>query len=471
LKAVGRKKNLPLIENLEILDITSEGQSIGKVDNMIVFVPGLIPGDIVNVQIKRKRRNYMEGFVTELKTKSTLRIEPFCSHFGVCGGCKWQNLPYAQQLFYKQKQVTDNLQRIGKVELPEVFPIIGSRDQRFYRNKLEFTFSETRWLSESELKAGEEIADRRALGFHIPGKFDRILEIEKCYLQDDLSNKIRNEVRDFTRKNNYTYYHQRENSGLMRNLIIRNTLIGEWMVIVVFQFDEKEKIDLLLNHIVTQFPFITSLIWVINSKKNDTLFDLEHNLFSGRDHIFEELDGIRFKIGPKSFFQTNSAQAHELYRKTLEFAALKGDEIVYDLYTGAGTIANYIARKCKQVVGIEFVKEAIIDAGINSQLNEINNTSFFAGDIKDTLNPEFFAHHGKPDIIITDPPRAGMHPKVIQQLIESLPDRIVYVSCNPATQARDINLLSEYYKVTAIQPVDMFPQTHHVENVVRLEKI
>jgi len=467
---VGRKKNLPLIENLEIIDITSEGQSIGKHENIIVFVPGLIPGDIVDVQIKRKRKNYMEGFATALRKSSDQRIDPFCSHFGVCGGCKWQNLPYTQQLFYKQKQVIDNLQRIGKVELPKICPIIPSEKQQYYRNKLEFTFSETRWLNESEIKSKAEITDWRALGFHIPGKFDRVLQIEKCYLQDDISNTIRNEVRDFTGRNNYSYYHQRENSGLMRNLIIRNTLLGEWMVIVVFQFDEREKIALLMEHIATHFPFITSLLWVINPKRNDTLFDLKHQLFAGRDHIFEELDGIRFKIGPKSFFQTNSTQAHELYRKALQFAELTGNEIVYDLYTGAGTIANYIARKCKRVVGIEFVKEAIADAEVNSQLNEIENTRFFAGDIKDILCPEFFSVNGRPEVMITDPPRAGMHDKVIQSILETMPDRIVYVSCNPATQSRDINLLSELYCVTAIQPVDMFPHTHHVENVVQLRR-
>jgi len=466
---VGRKKDLPLIENLEIIDITSEGLSLGKLDNMIIFVPGLIPGDIADVQIRRKRRNYMEGYAVTLKKKSTLRVEPFCSHFGICGGCKWQCLPYNKQLFYKQKQVLDNLQRIGKVELPEINPIIGSKQQQRYRNKLEFTFSETRWLSPSEIQSKAEVTDWKALGFHIPGKFDRVLDIGQCFLQDDLSNQIRNEVRDFTRQHGYTYYHQRDNTGLLRNLIIRNTTMGEWMVIVVFQFNEREKINLLMDHIASRFPVIDSLMYVINPKRNDTVLDLGFHLHKGRDHIFEELDGLKYKIGPKSFFQTNTSQACELYRKTLEYAELKGHEIVYDLYTGAGTIANYIARACQRVIGVEFIEEAITDAYINAQLNGITNTSFHAGDIKDILCKDFFDIHGKPEVIITDPPRAGMHPTVVRTIAEARPERIVYVSCNPATQSRDINLLSEYYKVTAIQPVDMFPHTHHVENIVQLK--
>jgi 23S rRNA (uracil1939-C5)-methyltransferase len=465
---VGRKKRLPLIENLEIIDVAAEGKSIGKVDNMVVFVPGLIPGDVADVQISRKRKQYMEGFAVTLKKPSPMRIEPFCSHFGLCGGCKWQHLPYDRQLHFKQKQVSDNLQRIGKIEMPEIRPIIGSARERHYRNKLEFTFSDSRWITADEMAGGQEIDDRRALGFHIPGKFDRIVDIETCYLQDDRVNLLRNTIRDFTLKNGYTYYHQRHNAGFMRNLIVRNTLGGEWMLIVVFNENDEEKISLLMDFIRKEIPFITSLNYVINPKLNDTIHDLEVHCYAGKDHMVEKLEDLTFKIGPKSFFQTNTEQALKLYEITREFADLTGNETVYDLYTGTGTIANFIARQAKHVVGIESVEDAIADARINSEINGIQNTRFFAGDMRDILKEDFIMDHGRPDVIITDPPRAGMHADVIQVILQARPERIVYVSCNPATQARDIQLLSDTYRVTKIQPVDMFPHTHHVENVVQL---
>lgn len=468
---MGRKKKLPLIENLEITAIAAEGKSIGKVEDMVVFVPGVVPGDVADVQVTRKKKKYMEGFLVKLRKKSDLRSEPFCSHFGTCGGCRWQNLPYEQQLKFKQQQVVDHLTRIGKVSIPEVRPIIGSGSDKYYRNKLEYTFSKNRWLSEDEIKTEEEIPERRALGFHMPGKFDRILNIDTCYLQDDLSNKIRNAVRKFTLQNGYSYFHHRFNNGLMRNLMIRNTTIGEWMVVVVFYEPEQEKIDQLMQYIRDTFPQITSLMYMINTKVNDTVQDLEAISYSGRDHIFEELMGLRFKIGPKSFFQTNSAQTKVLYQTALDFAQLMGDEIVYDLYTGTGTIAAFVARHCRKVLGIEYVEDAIHDARVNATLNSLDNVEFFAGDMKTILTDEFLAQHGSPRVIITDPPRAGMHADVVNTILKAEPQRIVYVSCNPATQARDIQRMSEDYQVTAIQPVDMFPHTHHVENVVCLERM
>lgn len=466
---MGRKKKLPLLEHIEITDVAAEGKALAKVEDMVVFVSGLVPGDIADIQINRKRKNYMEGFVVKLQKPSSIRIEPACQHFGVCGGCKWQHLPYEKQLFYKQKQVEDNLQRIGKIDLPVIDPILGSQLQYDYRNKLEYTFSATRWLSDEEIKSDQEIADRRALGFHIPGKFDRVLGIEKCHLQKDLSNRIRNRVKEFTLQNNYSFYHQRNNEGFMRNLIVRNTTLGEWMVVLVFNEKEEFLIRNLMEHLSDNFPEITSLMYVINPKMNDTIHDLEVSLYSGRDHIFEELDGLRFKIGPKSFFQTNSQQALELYRVTKSFADLTGDEVVYDLYTGTGTIAAYLAKDCKKVVGIENIEAAITDAKINAEINGIENVLFYVGDMKDVLHDAFIQENGPPDVIVTDPPRAGMHADVINAILGAAPRRIVYVSCNPATQARDIQLLSEKYKVTRIQPVDMFPHTHHVENVVRLD--
>ncbi len=466
---VGRRK-LPLIENLEIVDVAAEGKAIGKYNNMVVFVPWLIPGDVADVQVNRKRKKYMEGYAVRVHKYSEDRTEPFCEHFGTCGGCKWQNLPYEKQLYYKQKQVVDNLTRIGKIEVDDVLPIKASELKKFYRNKLEYTFSATRWLSDEEVANGEEITDRNALGFHVPGMFDRVIDLNHCYLQEEFSDKLRLAVRKFVAEEGFTFYHQRANEGFLRNLIVRNSNIDERMVIVVFGEHDLNKIDALMYFIKDNFPQITSLMYVVNEKLNDTIGDLEIKLFEGRDHIVEEMEGLRFKIGPKSFFQTNSKQALELYKITREFAGLKESETLYDLYTGTGTIANFVARSCKKVVGVEYVEDAVKDARINSELNGINNTEFFSGDMKDVLNNAFIEQHGTPDVIITDPPRAGMHADVVETILAASPERIVYVSCNPSTQARDLELLSEKYEVKAIQPVDMFPHTHHVENVVKLVK-
>lgn len=468
---MGTKKKLPLVENLEVTDIAAEGKSIARLDNMVVFIPGLVPGDIANVQISRRRKKYMEGYVVELKKKSANRNEPFCGHFGTCGGCKWQILPYEQQLLFKEKQVVDQLQRIGKTAIPAINPIIGSPQQQFYRNKLEFTYTASRWLTAEEIKSGKEVEDKRGLGFHLPGKYNRVLNIDQCFLQHDRSNQIRNAIREFTIKNNYEYNNPVTQTGFLRNLIIRNTEFGEWMVIVVFRYEDTKRIHRLMDMIRNDFPFITSLHYVINSKLNDTINDLEIHLFSGRDHIFEELTGMKFKIGPRSFFQTNTLQARKLYKIVLKFAELNDDELVYDLYTGTGTIAIFIAQHCKKVVGIEAVEAAIEDARINSQINNIKNTVFTTGDIKEVLKSDFFAEYGKPDVIITDPPRSGMHKSVIEAITEASPKKIVYVSCNPATQARDIQLMSRLYRVNMVQPLDMFPHTHHVENVIRLDRI
>lgn len=468
---MGRKGKLPLIERLEIIDVAAEGKSIGKYNDMVVFVPYLIPGDIADIQVVRKRKRFMEGYVVAIHEYSKDRIEPFCSHFGVCGGCKWQNLPYDKQLYFKQKQVSDNLTRIGKISIPPIHAIKPSEKTQYYRNKLEYTFSSSRWLTNEEIGNSESIADRDALGFHIPGKFDKILDIKNCFLQDDLSNKIRLAVKQFAVQNKFSFYTPRENVGFMRNLIIRNTNTGEWMVIVVFGDDKKLEIESLLNHIMELFPQITALFYVINTKVNDTIGDLDIQLFSGRDHIIEEMEGLKFKIGPKSFFQTNSGQALNLYKETLRLAGLTGDEVVYDLYTGTGTIANFVSAHCKKVIGIEYVEDAIIDARLNSATNNIQNAEFFSGDMKDILTPGFIQLHGQPDVIITDPPRAGMHADVVKVIEDARAKYIIYVSCNPATQARDLELLSETYRVTEIQPFDMFPHTHHVENIVKLELI
>lgn len=465
---MSRRKNLPIIKDIEIIDLAAEGKSIGKVENKIVFVTGLIPGDIADVQITNMRKQFMEGYPVRISKESDLRIKPFCSHFGVCGGCKWQHLPYDKQLEFKQKQVSDNLLRIGKSELPVISPIMGSADQMHYRNKLDFTFAEGRWLTDEEIKGNTDIDERRALGFHIPGKFDRVLDIKTCYLQDDLQNQIRSSIRDYTIKHNYSYYHLRAHFGLMRNMVVRNTMNGEWMVIIAFAEENKPAITALMEHVKTSFPQITSLFYVVNTKKNDTIHDQDLVLYCGTPFLTEEMDGLKFKIGPKSFFQTNTRQALELYRIALKYAEISSTDVVYDLYTGTGTIAAFVARFCKKVLGIEYVAEAIDDARINATMNQIENIEFIAGDMKDILNDSLIDRFGRPDVIITDPPRAGMHPEVVNTIIQANPSRIVYVSCNPATQARDIQLLSSHYKVTAVQPVDMFPHTHHVENVVAL---
>ena len=468
-----KKKELPLLEKVTITDVAAEGKAVAKVNELVVFVPYVVPGDVVDLQVKRKKNHYAEAVAVKFYEKSPLRVEPFCSHFGVCGGCKWQCLSYEEQLRYKQKQVFDNLTRIGKVELPEFRPILGSEKTRFYRNKLEFTFSNKRWLTEEEVKQDVKYDQMNAVGFHIPGAFDKVLAIDKCWLQDDISNQIRNAVRDYAYAHNLPFFDLRSQEGLLRNIMIRTSSTGELMVVLqckVTGDDDRRKMEEILQFMADTFPQITSLMYVINNKCNDTIGDLDVEVFKGNDHIFEEMEGLRFKVGPKSFYQTNSEQAYNLYKVAREFAGLTGNELVYDLYTGTGTIANFVARQARKVVGIEYVPEAIEDAKVNSALNGIDNTLFYAGDMKDILTNDFIAEHGRPDVIITDPPRAGMHNDVIDVILAAEPKRIVYVSCNPATQARDLQLLDGKYKVTAVQPVDMFPHTHHVENVVRLDR-
>lgn len=468
-----KKKELPLLEKVTITDVAAEGKAVAKVNELVIFVPYVVPGDVVDLQVKRKKNHYAEAVAVKFHEKSPLRTEPFCSHFGVCGGCKWQCLSYEEQLKYKQKQVFDNLTRIGKVELPEFRPILGSEKTRFYRNKLEFTFSNKRWLTEEEVKQDVKYDQMNAVGFHIPGAFDKVLAIDKCWLQDDISNQIRNAVRDYAYAHNFPFFDLRTQEGLLRNIMIRTSSTGELMVVLQCKVTDDEgrrKMEEILQFMADSFPQITSLMYVINNKCNDTIGDLDVDVFKGNDHIFEEMEGLRFKVGPKSFYQTNSEQAYNLYKVAREFAGLTGNELVYDLYTGTGTIANFVARQARKVVGIEYVPEAIEDAKVNSALNGIDNTLFYAGDMKDILTNDFIAEHGRPDVIITDPPRAGMHNDVIDVILAAEPKRIVYVSCNPATQARDLQLLDGKYKVTAVQPVDMFPHTHHVENVVQLER-
>lgn len=464
------RKPQPIYPSVEIVDIAAEGKAIAKIDNMIVFIPFVVPGDIVDLQLSRKKKNYAEGKPIRFEKYSDIRTEAFCEHFGICGGCKWQILPYEEQLRYKQKQVEDNLTRIGKIDLPEIKPILGSEKTTFYRNKLEYTFSNKKWLTWDQVKSGETFDNMNALGFHIPGCFDKVLEINKCWLQEDVSNQLRNFIRDYCYEKEYTFFDLRNRGGLMRTLIIRTSSTGELMVIVVFYDDDKEKHEDVLNAIAEQFPQITSLLYIINQKANDTITDQEVLTWKGNDYIYEEMEGLKFKIGPKSFYQTNSEQAYNLYKITRDFAGLTGDELVYDLYTGTGTIANFVARNARKVVGIEYVEDAIEDAKFNSQNNKIENTLFYAGDMKDILTQDFINEHGKPDVIITDPPRAGMHDNVIEAILFAEPEKVVYVSCNPATQARDLNLLDAKYKVEKVQPVDMFPHTHHVENVVLLIK-
>ncbi|MDD3789067.1 MAG: 23S rRNA (uracil(1939)-C(5))-methyltransferase RlmD [Petrimonas sp.] len=463
-----KRKQLPILQNILITDVVAEGKAIAKVDGLAVFVPYAVPGDVVDIQLFKKKSSYAEGKVVRFESFSDKRTESFCEHFGICGGCKWQILPYEEQLKYKQKQVEDNLTRIGKVELPEISPILGALETTFYRNKLEFTFSNKRWLTEKEIGSDKEFTQMNALGFHIPGMFDKVLDINKCWLQDDISNKIRNATRSFCLQNGYEFFDLRNQTGLMRTLMIRTSSTGEVMVVVVFFKEDTEKREKLLNHISGTFSEITSLLYIINEKANDTITDQEVLVWRGRDHIFEEMENLRFKIGAKSFYQTNSRQAYNLYKIARDFAGLSGNELVYDLYTGTGTIANFVARSAKKVIGIEFVDEAIEDANENSRINGIGNTLFFAGDMRKILTEDFINEHGRPDVIITDPPRAGMHDDVIETILFAEPQRIVYVSCNPATQARDLNLLDSKYEVTRVQPVDMFPHTHHVENVVLL---
>ena len=459
-----------LLEKVTITDIGAEGNALARVNNLVVFVPMLIPGDIVDIKVIKKRKKYLEGRVTKFHEYSPDRIKPRCIHFGVCGGCKWQHLPYKLQLHYKEKQVKDNLTRIGKTELPVINPIIGSEEIYMYRNKLEYTFSHKRWLTKEEVISDTKFEKEDALGFHIPGLFDKVLDIKECHLQPDPSNSIRNAVRQYAHDKDLQFFDLREQMGFLRNIVIRNSLEGNVMVIVVFFHEDVEQRTGLLDFLDSQFPQITSLMYVINSKRNDSLNDQNPVLYKGEDHLFEEMDGLKFRIGPKSFYQTNTRQALVLYRVAREFAELSGNEVVYDLYTGTGTIANFISAYAKRVIGIEYVDEAVQDAKINSEINNLHNTSFIAGDMKDILTESFFTLYGKPDVIITDPPRAGMHEEVIKIIAGAAADRIVYISCNPSTQSRDIQLLSNNYYVAAVQPVDMFPHTHHVENVVLLRR-
>lgn len=463
-----RKKQKPFFEGLKIEDIGSEGKAIARYGDMVVFTSYAVPGDIVDLQVTKKRSKYAEATITGFQKYSDDRADVFCEHFGVCGGCKWQILPYEKQLFYKHKQVKDQLQRIGRIELPEISPILGSDKDVFYRNKLEFTFSNKRWLTNEELNT--ETDNNDGLGFHVPGLFDKIINVNKCWLQPEPSNKIRNFIYGYAVNNRLSFFDIKQKCGFLRTLIIRTTSTKETMVILSFFYEDEGLRNALLNAVKSEFPGITSLLYVINSKGNDTITDQNIECFSGQEFIFERMENLKFKIGPKSFYQTNSEQAYNLYKVVRDFAQLNGNEIVYDLYTGTGTIANFVARQSKKVVGIEYVPEAIEDAKENSKINGISNTVFYAGDIKSVLNSNFYSVNGFPDVIITDPPRAGMHTDVVESIINSGARRIVYVSCNPATQARDLGLMDKIYKTTKIQPVDMFPHTHHVENVVLLER-
>jgi len=464
-----KKKQLPILEKVTITDIGAEGKAIAKVNNCVVFVPYVVPGDVVDLQVTHKKKNYMEARAVKFHQYSNKRCQPVCQHFGICGGCKWQMLPYSEQLFYKQKQVEDHLLHIGKIQFPPLLPILPSDKIEFYRNKLEFAFSNKRWKTSEEMQQQKSLKNENAVGFHIPGKFDKVLDIEKCWLQDDISNKIRNEIRRYATEKGFSFFDLRRQEGFLRTMIIRTSSNGEVMVIMTFFEENKKYRENLLQHLADTFPQITSLLYVINPKANDTITDQEINIFKGKEYIYEVMEDLKFKIGPKSFFQTNTAQACKLYQVVRNFAQLTSKELVYDLYSGTGTIANFIARQCKQVIGIEYVSEAVEDAIANSDLNQIKNTSFFAGDMKKIMTPEFIQQQGQPDVIITDPPRVGMHADVIKAILQTHAQRIVYVSCNSATQARDLNLMDAQYRVVAVQPVDMFPHTHHVENVVLLE--
>lgn len=475
-----------IIPNLSIIDIAEEGKGVGKADELVVFVDKAVPGDVVDVRIVKKKKNFAEAVIEAIHEKSELRTDPFCQHFGTCGGCKWQHMSYDAQLTFKHKNVEAALQRLAKVDTSSMEPILGSAENKYYRNKLEYTFSNKRWLNKADMPVIDAAAEieaeatevstpekaemeMNALGFHVPLRFDKILDIEHCYLQAEPSNTLRNKVRSYALENGLSFYDLRNHEGSLRNLIIRTSSTGEVMVVVVFAYVEQGQVDGMMEYLKVNFPEVTSLLYIINQKKNDTIFDQEVITYAGRDHIFEEMNGLKFKIGAKSFYQTNSMQALELYKITKEFAGFSGDELVYDLYTGAGTIANFVAGSVKQVIGVEYVPTAIEDAKFNSELNGINNTTFFAGDMKDILTTDFIATHGKPDVVITDPPRAGMHADVVTRLLEMEAEKIVYVSCNAATQARDLALLKEKYEVVRIKPVDMFPHTQHVENVVLLK--
>lgn len=465
-----KRKNLPVVEGLEITKVAAEGKSIARWNDLVVFIPFGAPGDVADVKIDRKKHSFCEGHIVNLVKSSEIRTESMCEHFGVCGGCKFQHIPYSYQLQFKQQQVTDALERIGKIELPKINDILGSAETTHYRNKLEFTFSNKSWLTFEQLNSGEEFSDRDAVGFHIPGAFDKVLNINKCWLQDDISNEMRNFIRDYAKSKGYTFYDIRNNVGLMRMMMVRITSGGEIMLVVVFGENDESAVKDMMNAVAEKFPQITSLMHVVNTKLNDSLGDQVFVLDKGKEYIEEEMEGLKFRIGPKSFYQTNSRQAYELYKVTRGMAKLTGEELVYDLYTGTGTIANFVARQAKKVIGIEYVPEAIEDAELNSKVNGIENTLFYAGDMKDILTDDFVSKHGTPDVMIIDPPRAGMHEDVVGVIMNAEPKRIVYVSCNPATQARDLAMLDAKYKVVEVQPVDMFPHTQHVENVVGLER-
>ena len=468
-----KRKPLPILEQITITDVAAEGKALAKVDNLVVFVPYAVPGDVVDLQVRRKKHSYAEAEIIKFHKYSDMRCKPFCKHFGVCGGCKWQCLPYQEQINYKQKQVHDNLTRIGKVELPEFMPILGSKHQTQYRNKLEFGFSNKRWLTQEEVSSGKKFDVMDAVGFHIPGAFDKILDIDTCYLMEDINNHLRNGIRAYALQNGVSFYDIKGGQGVLRNMMIRTSATHEVMLLIQFCIQNDEEMAQaqgVLAYVHETFPEVSSLLWVNNLKCNDTIGDLEVQTYYGTDFIYETMEDLRFKVGPKSFYQTNTEQAYELYKVARNFAKLTGKELVYDLYTGTGTIANFVAHQAKQVIGIEYVPEAIEDAKVNAKINNLSNTLFYAGDMKDILNHDFIAKHGRPDVIITDPPRAGMHTDVIDTILFAAPQRIVYVSCTPATQARDLQLLDCDYKVVAVQPVDMFPQTHHVENVVLLER-
>ena len=474
-----RKQPLPLLEHITITDFAAEGKAVARLDDgMVVFVPWAVPGDVCDLRVRRKKHSFMEAEAVAFHELSPLRTTPPCQHFGVCGGCKWQQVTYEAQLHMKEQQVKDQLTRIGKIELPEFMPILGSVETTAYRNKLDFGCANKRYLTSDEIASlphddSQSLKDRPAIGFHITGAFDKILPIEKCWLMDDLHNRIRNDIRDYAIDHGITFFDLRRQVGLLRDVIIRNSNSGEWMLILQFHYDEtggEPEAMALMQHVADRFPQITSLMYLDNQKCNDTIGDQDIRVFRGNDHIIEQMDDLRFKVGPKSFYQTNTEQAYRLYGVVRDFAGLADNELVYDLYTGTGTIANFVARHARQVIGIEYVPEAIEDAKVNSQLNGIGNTLFYAGDMKDILTTDFISRHGRPDVVITDPPRAGMHPDVVQTIIQASPGRIVYVSCNPATQARDLQLLDGHYRVTKVQPVDMFPHTPHVENVVLLIK-
>lgn len=468
---MGRKRNRkPYLEDVEILDFGAQGKAVSRVNDKVLFVPFGVPGDRVDVQVTEKRSQYMTGRIEKVHKYSELRIEPFCEHFFVCGGCKWQHVPYFRQLEFKQQQVIDQLQRIGKLKLPEISPILGSEKIRHYRNKMEYTFTNLRWITDYSKDMDFNDYNMNGLGFHMPGMFDRVLDINTCYLQEDLTNDIRNKVKETAEQYGFPFFHQKNKTGLLRNLLIRNNSKGQWMVVLVLKEKDMQAISTILDMVRENFPQVVSLMYIINDKVNDSLDDLQPELYAGQDYITEELEGLTYKIGPLSFFQTNTNQALKMYQKIREFASVTADHIVYDLYTGTGSIALFLAKELKKVVGIEYTEDAIKDAEVNKQWNNIENAEFFTGDIAEVLTHDFTEWQGKPDVVIADPPRAGMHKDVVKRLLEIAPGRIVYVSCNPATQARDAAMMSEQYGISQVQPVDMFPHTHHVENILLLEK-